>query len=137
MVDKEAQMEEEKNYHKIFFTMVEKVDKLFVEYENTIKPKKKEPNDYALVNHEGGRGDPLEPPSPSSSDISSSFASHHSNKNHRNASKKPFFKIDVKFYFPTYNGECNVEKLKNWIRHIKVYFQIQQIEEDEAKIYQS
>jgi len=53
---------------------------------------------------------------------------------HRNASKKPFFKLDVKFDFPTCNGECNAEKLKNWIRQIEVYFQIQQIEEDEAII---
>lgn len=105
--------------------MAEKVDKLFVEYEKTIKPEKKKPYDHALVNHEGGRGEPLEPPSPPSSDSFSSSSSHHSNKHHKNTSKKPFLKLDVKFDFPTYNGECNVEKLNNWIRHIEVYFQIQ------------
>ena len=127
-------MEEERNYYKVFFTMAEKVDKMFAEHDNTIKPEKKQPDKLGSVNHEGGRGEPPKLPSPSSSDSSSSSSSHHSNKHHRNTSKKPFFKLYVKFDFPTYNGVCNVEKLKNWIRQIKVYFQIQQIEEDEAKI---
>ena len=54
MVDEEAQLEEEWNYHKIFFTTAEKVDKLFAEYEKTIKLERKEPYDHASVNHEGG-----------------------------------------------------------------------------------
>ena len=52
-----------------------------------------------------------------------------------NASKKPFLKLrDVKFDFPTYDGECSAEKLKNWIRKIEVYFRIQHIKEDESNI---
>jgi len=121
MEDEEARIKEEKNYRNIFFTMVEKVENLFAEYEKMIKPEKKEPNDHALVNHEGGRGDPPKPPSPSSSDSSSS-SSHHSIRHHSNTSKKPFFKLYVKFYLPPYNGECNIEKLNNWIRNIEVYF---------------
>lgn len=54
MADEEARMEEEQNYKNIFFTMADKVDKLFAEYNKTIKPKKKELDDHALVNHEGG-----------------------------------------------------------------------------------
>jgi len=69
MEDEEAQMEEEQNYHKNFFTMAEKVDKFFAKYEKAIKPEKKGLDDHALVNHGGGRGEPPEPPSPSSSDI--------------------------------------------------------------------
>lgn len=53
MAYEEALLEEEKNYHEILFTMAEKVDKLSVEYEKTIKLEKREPNDHALVNHEG------------------------------------------------------------------------------------
>lgn len=34
-------MEEERNYCKIFFPMVEKSDKLFAKYEKTIKSEKK------------------------------------------------------------------------------------------------
>ncbi len=33
-----------------------------------------------------------------------------------------------------FNGESNAEKLNNWIRQIGIYYRIQQIEEDEAKI---
>lgn len=83
---------EEEQIRKIFFTMAKKVDKLFAEYEKTIKLEKKNPDDHASLNHEGGRGEPLEPPSPSSSDSSCSSSSHHSKRNHRNTSKKPFFK---------------------------------------------
>ena len=116
--------------------MVDKVDKLFVEYEKTIKPEKKEPDDHALVDHEGGRGEPPKLPSPSSSysSSSSSSPSHHSNMHHKNTPKKPFLKLDIKFDLPTYNGECNAYKLNNWIRQIKVYFRFQKIEEDKAKI---
>lgn len=90
MEDEEAQMEEERNYHKIFFTMEEKVDKLFAKYDKTIKPEKKESDDHASINHEGGKGEPLEPPSLSYSDSSLSSSSHHSNRHHMNTSKKPF-----------------------------------------------
>jgi len=88
-----------------------KVDNLFSEYEKTIKHEKKELDDHTSVNHGGGGKDP--PPSPSTSDSSSSSSSHHSNGHHRNASKKHVFKLDVKFYFPTYNAECNAKKLNN------------------------
>lgn len=94
MVDEEAQIEEEKNYHKDFFTMVGEVDKVCVEYEKKIKLEEKEPNDHALVNHGGGGEQP--PPSPSSSESSSSSSSHHSNRN-QNAYKNTLFKLDVKF----------------------------------------
>ena len=90
--------------------MAKKVDRLFAEYEKTIKPEMKEPYDNASVNHEGGRGEPPKPPSPSSSDSSSSSSFHHSNKHHQNASKKPFLKLDVKFNSRTYNGECSADK---------------------------
>jgi len=33
-----------------------------------------------------------------------------------------------------YNGECSAEKLNNYIRKIEVYYRIQDIEEDEAKV---
>jgi len=89
---------------------------LFVGYEKTLKHEKKYPDDNASLNNEGGRGETLEPPCPSSSDNYSSYSSHHPNRHHRNTSKKPFLKLYVKFHFHTYNGECSVEKLNNWIR---------------------
>lgn len=73
------------------------------------------------------------PPSPSASEDSPS-SHHHNCRNSKDASKKPFFKLDVKFDLPMFNGEINVEKLDNWIRQIEVYRKIQQIMEDEAKV---
>jgi hypothetical protein len=47
----------------------------------------------------------------------------------------PLLKLDIKFEFPMYNAEVNVEKLDNWIRWIKVYCRIQRIKDDETKIH--
>eukprot|EP00253_Pinus_taeda_P026054 PITA_26054 len=80
-----------------------------------------------------GNGGQEPPPSPSMSESSSS-SHHHNNKNPRDASKKPFFKLDVKFDLPMFNGESNVENLNNWIRQIEVYCRIQQIVDDEVNI---
>ena len=43
-------------------------------------------------------------------------------------------KLDIKFDFPTYNGELNAENLDNWIRQIEVYCKIQKLADDKAKI---
>jgi hypothetical protein len=63
---------------------------------------------------------PLSPPSPSSSSSSSFDESEHSSHKRKKNSKKsshsydlPLLKLDVKFGFPTYDGELNVEKLDN------------------------
>ena len=64
------------------------------------------------------------PPSPSRSEGSPS--SHdHNHRNSKDASKKPFFKLDVKFDLPMFNGECSAKKLNNWIQQIEVYCRIQ------------
>jgi len=90
MEDEEACWEQEWNYRKVFYNMAEKVDKLFSEYEKTIRHEKKDAHENRSVNHEGDGEDP--PPSPSSSD-----SPHHSNQDSKHTSKKPFFKLDVKF----------------------------------------
>lgn len=109
MAHEKAQLEEEKNYDKIFFTMEEKFDMLFAEYENIIKHEKKELGDHASLNHEGGGEQP--PPCPSSSESYSYFSSLHSRRHHRNPSKKTFSKLEVKFDLPLFSGESNAEKL--------------------------
>ena len=115
MANEEARWEEERNYHKIFFTMAEKVDKLFAE-EKTFKPKNKEPVDHASVNPEGEGEEP--PPSPSSDSFD------RCNRDSRHTSKKPFLKLDVKFDLAMYAKECNVENTNNWIKYIEFYCQI-------------
>lgn len=85
------------------------MDKLLLEYEKALGHEKEGFDDNTLANHEGGEEEP--PPSPSSSDIS-----HHSHRGSKHSSKKPFFKLDVKFDLPMYNGEFSAIKLNNWIR---------------------
>jgi hypothetical protein len=89
---------------------------------------------------EGEGGGPSYPPSPSSSSSSVSFeASKHSS--HRNKSSKKYehnlqlLKLDVKFKIPTYDGELNAKKLDNWIKHIDVYYSVQNIMDEATKIH--
>lgn len=113
MADDEAHYEEERNYHKAFYTMAEKVDQLFSRLE---KVEERKPEEQGSVHGNGGEEPP---PSPSTSEISSS-SHHHHHRNSRDASKKPFFKLDVKFDIPMYNDEINAEKLNNWIKQIEI-----------------
>ena len=82
---------------------------------------------------------PLPPPfswissSPSSSSTStSSQTPPHYPKGH---GKTPFLKLDINFELPMYNGEVNAEKLDNWVCQLEVYCRIQNIKDDETKIY--
>lgn len=93
--------------------MARKVDKLFVECEKALGNEKKDADDHGSTNHEYGGEEP--PPSPSSSD-----GSHHSHQNSKKTYKKFFFKLDVKFDLPMYNGECSAEKINNWSRSKKM-----------------
>ena len=100
MANAEARWEEEENFRKVFYNMAGKVDKLLAEYEKALGHEKKDVDDHGSTNQEGGGEEP--PPSPSSSD-----SSHHSNRDSKHTSKKLFFKLDVKFDLPMYNGECS------------------------------
>lgn len=112
MTDEYSRLEEDKNYRKSFYKMVEKVDKLFKEYEKMTKPEKKEgPDDHVSVNHERGGKEPPEPPSPSSSESYFSSSSHHSRG--RKAYRNPFLKLDVKFDMVVFSGESSAKKLDN------------------------
>ena len=43
-------------------------------------------------------------------------------------------KLDVKFDFPIYDGELNVEKLDTWIGQIDVYCRVQKFDSERKKI---
>jgi hypothetical protein len=109
-----------------YSTRCQKARKLYADYEERVakkeNKKKAKGEDDASVNHVIG-GDPPNTPSPSSSSSSSSSSSHshhsshsHYSNFHPSTSKKSLLKLDVKFNFPMFNGEANVDKLKNWIR---------------------
>ena len=69
----------------------------------------------------GGDGDPP--------DTKQTFSSSH------NASPNmPYFKLDVKFELPIYNGDVDAEKLDNWIKQLEVYCRVQGINGDPSRI---
>ena len=138
----DARTEMEAKFHKVFYMMVDKVDKLFADYEecmakerkgSEVKKEDKEVKDEgnALVNQGGGGEEPpVRPSSPSSSSTSSSASSsshsQHSKVPHKEPQKNSLLKFNVKFDLPMFNGEANAEKLNNWIRQIEVYCRVQQ-----------
>ena len=70
-----------------------------------------------------GDGDPTEANKSSSSDIS-----------HVNNDNMPYFKLDVKFELPIYNGDLDAEKLDYWIKQLEVYYRVQGINDDPSRI---
>ena len=111
-MEDDGRNEEELNFRKTFYTMVDRVEKLFSRLETLEKAGENASEGRGSAHGDDG-GDP--PPSPSTSECSYS-SSHHHHRNSGNASNKPFFKLDVKFDLPMYDGESNEKKLKNSIR---------------------
>ena len=99
-MEDEAHLEEWHNFIKTFYSMVENISQLVLRLE-----KAKERNREGQGSAHGNGGEEP-PPSPSESEGSPS-SHHHNHRNSKDASKKPFFKLDVKFDIPMYNGESN------------------------------
>ena len=53
---------------------------------------------------------------------------------HKHKHEIPLLKLDVKFKLPMYDGEVNVQRLENWIRHMEVYCSVQQIKYESTQI---
>jgi hypothetical protein len=65
----------------------------------------------------GGNGDSPPPSPPYSTCSTISQPPPNSPKEHgKTLLQTPLLKLNIKFEFPMYNGEVNVEKLDNWIR---------------------
>ena len=92
--------------------MADRVEKLFTDYQERLE-KKKTKKEQAKDNAWGKGKGPYEPSSPSSSSSSSesSIVASATPKKHRKKDKSnlPYLKLDIKFEFPTYNGEINAE----------------------------
>lgn len=127
MAEDEAHLEEERNFRKAFYSMAENINQVVLRLE---KVEERNPEGQGSAHGNGGEEPP---PSPSGSEGSPS-SHNHNYINSKDASKKPLFKLDVKFDLPMFNGESNEEKLNNWVRQIEVRCRILQIVEDEAKI---
>ena len=79
MEDEYYQGEYEKAFHKAFYQMADKVEKLFADYQERLEKKKmkEEKAENNDLMKQGKQGDPHEPPSPYSSSSSSSCSSSH------------------------------------------------------------
>jgi hypothetical protein len=121
MEEEDKNDEQEKNFHMVFYRMLEMVKQMYGNYEKRTKRKGKKKEAHVVNDdsiNQGARGDPPKPPSsPSSSSSSSSEHSHHSHhSSHKASFKKPLLKLDVKFYLPMFNGDVIPRNLDNWIR---------------------
>ena len=128
MVEEDKHDDQDKNFHMVFYHMLEMVEQMYGDYGKRMKKKRKKKEtqayDNALLNQEA-RGDAPKPPfSPSISSSSSSHHYHHSNASHKSSFKKPLLNIDVKFHLPMFNGDVNPEKLDNWIQQVEVYCRV-------------
>jgi hypothetical protein len=88
---------------------------------------------------EEGEDPPKPPPSPPSSPSTSSSSSKSSKSiarkhSHKHKHDMPLLKLDVKFEFPMYDCEVNVERLDNWVRQMEVSFSVQQIKYEATQI---
>ena len=113
MADEDYRGEDEKAFHKDFYQMEDIVEKLFANYQERLE-KKKRKKEKEKDNDLGKGEDPFEPSSPSSSSSKiSSIASSNPKKQPKKAkSDLPYLKLDIKFEFPTYNGEIKAEKTR-------------------------
>ena len=68
---------------------------------------------------------PSRPPSSPPSTPSSPSTSPPSSSHRKIASKKPLLKLDVRFNFPMYNGDPNLDNIDNWIQKMEVYYRVQ------------
>jgi hypothetical protein len=135
MESEEGISHEEKEFRKTFFAMSDMVKVLYDDYLDRKRPNLGE---YSKVKSEEGEDPPQTPPSPpsspstsSSSSSSKSTARKHSHK-HKN--EMSLLTLDVKFELPMYDGEVNVERLDNWVRHMEVYCNVQQIKDEATQI---
>jgi hypothetical protein len=126
MEHEEVLFEADKEFQRMFLEMKNMVKELW-EYLERIRatPHQNEGGPVeAMVKDEGeGEKPPGSPSSPSSSPSSSSDESEHSSRKRKKHSKKSscshdlnLLNLDVKFDFPNYDGELNVEKLDNWVK---------------------
>jgi hypothetical protein len=88
---------------------------------------------------EEGEDPPKPPPSPPSSPSTSSSSSKSSKSiarkhSHKHKHDMPLLKLDVKFEFPMYDCEVNIERLDNWVKEMEVSCSVKQIKYEATQI---
>jgi hypothetical protein len=137
MASEEGLSQDEKEFPKTFFTMLDMIKVLCEDY---LEQKRPNLGESSKGKSEEGEDPPQIPPSPSSSPPSSPSSSSSSSKSnakkhvHKHNNEMPLLKLDVKFELPIYDGEVNVEKLDNWVRQMELYCSVQQIKDEDTQI---
>ena len=134
MANENYGVEDEKDFRKAFYHMVDMVHNLFVDYqrrlEKEIKKQMREASSTSM--NKGNGGDPPKTLPSSSSSSSSANSSHASSDAHKKNFEKydmdmTLLKLYIKYNLPMFNGEVNAEKLDDWVRKINVYCRIQKL----------
>jgi hypothetical protein len=137
MASEEGLSQDEKEFRKTFFTMLEMMKVL---YEDYLEQKRLNLGEYSKGKSEEGEDPPQIPPSPPSSPPSSPSSSSSSSKStvkkhvHKHKHEMNLLKLDVKFELPMYNGEVNTKRLDNWVRQMEVYCSVQKIKHEATQI---
>jgi hypothetical protein len=146
MEHEDVLFEADKEFRSIFLELTNMVKELWEDLERrrgTPHQNEGGPSGTSIKEEGEGEEPPKPPSSPSSSSLSSSssnesdHSSHKRNKHSKKSSSSrdlPLLKLDVKFDFPTYDGELNAEKLDNWVKQIEVYYRVQKIIKDTSRI---
>ena len=108
MASEDYREEDEKAFRKGFYQMADRVEKLFAYYQRILE-KKEIKKEKAKDNASRKGEDPSDPSSPSSSSSKSSGIASSNPKKQPEKAKSDlcYLKLDIKFEFPTYNGELN------------------------------
>jgi hypothetical protein len=139
MVSEEGLSQNEGEFQRTFFAMSKMVKVLYDDY---LERKRLVQWEYSKQKKSEEGEDPPNslpsPPSyPSSSSSSSSTSSNTTSArkhSHKHKPDMPLLKLDVKFVFLVYDGEVNVEKLDNSVRHMEVYCNVKKIKYEATKI---
>jgi hypothetical protein len=111
----EGLSQNEREFQRTFFAMLEMVKLLYDDYLEQKRPVQGESSKQSKS--EEGEDTPKSPPSPPSSPSSSSSSTSSTSTarkhSHKHRPDMPLLKLDVKFVLPMYDGEVNVAKLDN------------------------
>jgi hypothetical protein len=119
MASEEGMSQNEIELQNNLFAMSDMVKVLYEDYLEWKRPFQGESSKQ--VKSEQGEDPPKPPPSPPSSPSSYSSSSNTSETSttrkhyHKHKHDMPLLKLDLKFEFPMYDGEVNVERLDNLV----------------------
>ena len=110
-----------------FISMKNMVEMFFEECAEKKKEDETSSKDVEVKSEEKGKG-------VGDGDLNDANKSSSSHTSHLNNANMSYFKLNVKFELPIYNGDLDAEKLDNWIKHLEFYCRVQGINDDPSRI---